>query len=240
MTNTELANFAITKIGTPYVLGTNGRSLTQSALNDLTKRNPSGWFTKARAPKLRALVGKIATDCHGLIEWFVREQTGKNYDVTADTAFSASRKRGDIGSIPEVPGVCVRYKGHVGVYIGGGYVVEARGFDYGTCLTKLTARPWTHWYEHPEIKYTGATLPAPSPQKVNRTTDRYSVVWLQLALNRQIKKGYIKDVALLTVDGEYGKKTALATGAYWRKKGWTKENEVWGVGKNTVKALART
>jgi len=37
----------------------------------------------------------------------------------------------------------------------------------------------------------------------------------------------------------YGKKTAVVTGTYWRKKGWTTKNEVWGVGKNTLKALSK-
>ena len=124
------------------------------------------------------------------------------------------------------------------LYIGGGYVVEARGFDYGVCITALKKRPWTHWYKHPKIQYTGTALPAPSPQKASKTTDRYSVVWLQLALNRQLAAGYITGTAL-TVDGVYGTKTAQAAGAYWRKKGWTRENEIWGVGKNTLKALGK-
>lgn len=236
--NAGLAKFCIEKVGVPYVMGTNGKVFTQSMYNDLTKRNPGNWFTAARLPKVRALIGKQTTDCHGLVEWFVREQSGAAYDTTADAAYNAAAVKGAIGTIPELPGVCVRYAGHVGVYIGGGYVVEARGFDYGVCLTKLSARPWTHWYKHPRIEYTKTALPAPEPAKVGKTTSRYSVVWLQLALNRQIERGYIKGAAL-TIDGMYGNKSAQAVGAYWQRKGWTEKSEVWSVGKNTVTAMQK-
>ncbi|MDE7210816.1 MAG: hypothetical protein K2O03_05145, partial [Lachnospiraceae bacterium] len=80
--NTDLAKFCIEKVGVPYVMGTNGKVLTQAMYNDLTRRNPGGWFTAARLPKVKALVGQVTTDCHGLAEWFVREQTGQAYDTT--------------------------------------------------------------------------------------------------------------------------------------------------------------
>ena len=261
--STDLAKFCIEKIGVPYIMGTNGKVFSQPIYNDLTRRNPGGWFTARRLPAVRAQIGKRTTDCHGLIEWFLAELAGGkwSYDTTADGAFAAAQGKGAIGSIPELPGVCVRCPGHVGVYIGGGYVVEARGFDYGVCLTKLSERPWTHWYRHPKIRYAGTALPAPSPAKVGKTTDKYSIVWFQLALNRQIAAGELAGARPaagqlrenrqgmpaaggsfpepLTVDGVYGSKTAAAAAAYWQRKGWSKKAEVWSVGENTVKALAR-
>lgn len=238
MKNAELAKFCIEKVGTPYVMGTNGKAFTQTMYNDLIKRNPSGWFTAARLPTVKKYIGKATTDCHGLIEWFVREQSGQAYDTTADAAYTAAKIKGAIKTIPELPGICVRYQGHVGVYIGGGYVVEARGFNYGVCITALKSRPWTHWYKHPQITYADTTLPAPSPAKVSKTTDRYSIVWLQLMLNKQLAAGYITGKALV-VDGAYGSKTAAAAAAYWQKKGWTTSAAVWSVGANTIKALQK-
>ncbi len=236
--NAGLARFCINKVGVPYVMGTNGRTFTRSMCDDLVKRNPGGWFTAARLPAVKGYIGRQATDCHGLVEWFVREQSGVAYDTTADAAYNAATAKGAIDTIPELPGVCVRYKGHAGVYIGGGYVVEARGFNYGVCITPLKGRPWTHWYKHPRIKYTKTALPAPSPAKVGKQTGRYSIVWLQLALNHQISVGYIKGKPL-DVDGIYGSKTAAAAAAYWKRKGWTKEDQVWGVGQSTIKALGK-
>ena len=237
--NSELARFCISKVGVPYVMGTQGKILTKDLYNRLVKWNPAKWFTLGRRLTVKKWIGQATTDCHGLIEWFVREQSGAAYDTTADGAFLAATEKGTIESIPEQPGICVRYPGYVGVYIGGGYVVEARGFDYGVCITRLSTRPWTHWYRHNRIKYTDAVLPAPELMQINGTTDRYSVVWLQLALNRQIEAGYIQGAAL-AVDGVYGAKTAQAVAAYWQRKGWSKEAEVWSMGKGTVKALQKT
>lgn len=238
--NAELARFCISKVGVPYVMGTQGKVLTKDLYNWLIKWNPGKWFTLTRRLKVKKWIGQEVTDCHGLIEWFVREQSGQKYDTTADGAFLAAQEKGAIGSIPEQPGICVRYKGHVGIYVGGGYVIEARGFDYGVCITQLKNRPWTHWYRHNRIKYTDTVLPTPEPAQVNGVTDRYSVVWLQLALNRQINAGYIQG-KLLDVDGVYGVKTARMMAEYWQRKGWGKqEHEIWSVGKGTVKALQKT
>ena len=154
--NKEFVEFCKSKIGTPYVMGTSGKVFTESMYNDLVKRNPANWFTSARLPQVRKWIGKRTADCHGLIEWFIREATGKAYDVTADSAYNSATEKGAISTIPEIIGLCVRYSGHVGVYIGNGKVVEARGFDYGTCITDLKKRPWTHWYKHSKIDYSNA------------------------------------------------------------------------------------
>ena len=235
--NLELVQFCISKIGTPYVMGTSGRVLTQAMYNDLVKRNPGGWFIKKRLATVRSWIGMVTADCHGLIEWFVREVTGRNYDVTADGAYAAAKVKDVMGTLPERPGICVRYRGHVGVYIGGGYVVEARGFDHGVCITRLSERPFTHWYEHPEIAYTGRELPAPKIVSAKKDSDLYDVVWLQIALNRQIGKGKLSGKPI-AVDGIYGRGTAEAAAKFWRKRGWTKKDEIWGIGKHTIKALS--
>ena len=42
---------------------------------------------------------------------------------------------------------------HVGVYIGDGKVVEARGHSYGVVKTDLKSRNWTKWCKCPYIEY---------------------------------------------------------------------------------------
>lgn len=44
---------------------------------------------------------------------------------------SVCKEKGKIATMPDVPGVLVFMSGHVGVYIGGGEVIEARGHEYG-------------------------------------------------------------------------------------------------------------
>lgn len=58
---------------------------------------------------------------------------------------SKGAKNGAIATLPDVPGVLLFSSGHVGVYIGGGYAVEARGFNYGVVKTRVKDRTWTDW-----------------------------------------------------------------------------------------------
>ena len=69
---------------------------------------------------------------------------------------------GTIDTLPEVPGIAVRYDGHVGYYLGGGEVGEWRGFAYGCVITRLKGRKWTHWYQIPFLDYGAAGFDAPS------------------------------------------------------------------------------
>ena len=84
-------------------------------------------------------------------------------DRSANGMFEYAKSKGmdwgTIDTLPEIPGVAVRYDGHVGIYIGNGLVVEERGFNYGCVITKLTERDWLDWYMIPGIKYeTEATI----------------------------------------------------------------------------------
>ena len=57
--------------------------------------------------------------------------------------------------MPEIPGIVVYKKGHIGVYVGNGDVIEctlgSRGD--GVVLTKLTAAEWTDWFFAPDVQY---------------------------------------------------------------------------------------
>ena len=62
-------------------------------------------------------------------------------DKSANSMFSYAKSKGcawgTIDTLPEVPGIALRFDGHVGVYIGGGYAVEERGFNYGCVKTEV-------------------------------------------------------------------------------------------------------
>ncbi len=107
-------------------------------------------------------LGSRTTDCVGLIKGYGWLDTGTlevGYatngmpDIGADQMYNVATEKGGIATIPEIPGLAVWNKGHIGVYIGDGYVIEAMGTKYGVVKTKLTDRNWTHWLKIPYISY---------------------------------------------------------------------------------------
>lgn len=90
-------------------------------------------------------IGKHVADCSGGIVYAIQQYIPTFADRTADGFKAQFTKSGVISTIPEIPGLAVWRKGHIGVYVGGGYVIEFRGTDYGCVKTKLSERNFTHW-----------------------------------------------------------------------------------------------
>lgn len=144
-----------------YCYGCTGVKFTKSLYDYKCKQYPKH-YTPDRAAeyKKRYTAGVMATDCVGLVKSYMWNVNGvQKYkandfpDVSANGLFDMAKVKGPINTIPEKPGVAVRYDGHVGYYIGNGEVIEARGFAYGVVKTKLKERKWTHWYEIPVMNY---------------------------------------------------------------------------------------
>ena len=103
---------------------------------------------------------KRAFDCVGLIKGYLWEKDGviaydRDTDTTASGMYKKSSIKGVIRTLVEVPGILVYGPGHIGVYIGDGEVIEARGFDYGVVQTKVSIGNWTHWCVCPWLSYAG-------------------------------------------------------------------------------------
>ncbi len=103
-------------------------------------------------------VGRRTADCVGLIKSYLWWQgNGPVYDqrtdVNADMMFERANERGMLFIMPEIPGICVWRKGHIGVYIGNGYVIEAKGTVHGVVKTRMSEGTWTHWHKCPFITY---------------------------------------------------------------------------------------
>ena len=58
-----------------------------------------------------------------------------------------------IDSLPEIPGLLLFKEGHVGVYIGNGEAIEARGRNFGVVKTKIKDRDWIMWGKLDWIDY---------------------------------------------------------------------------------------
>lgn len=58
-----------------------------------------------------------------------------------------------MSAMPEIPGLMLWKSGHAGVYIGGGYAIEAMGTRKGVVKTKVSDRGWQGWGKLPYIDY---------------------------------------------------------------------------------------
>ncbi len=142
LTNIGLVEFVKTKLGVPYVYGAKGKVLTQDQFDFFKRTYPQ--YTPLNDVKK---VGKVCVDCSGLISWY----TGI---LKSSTAFANESKLQPINTISLAPpGVAVWRKGHIGVYIGNGEIIEARGSAYGTVRTKVGQRDFTHWFKLNDIEY---------------------------------------------------------------------------------------
>lgn len=164
-----LVSYAKAQLGKPYWYGTFGNKATQSLLTSKTKQYPTH-YTSDRTAKYKSQIGQRVHDCVGLIKGYLWSESATatpkynaSQDVSANGMLSRCKEKGNISTIPEIPGVLVFMPGHVGVYIGNGRVIEARGFAYGVVETKLSARTWTSWGKCPWIIYPTATTSTVKP-----------------------------------------------------------------------------
>ena len=166
-TGTGLAEYAIAQLGKPYWWGTFGQ-VADVALYAKKKKQYPRKYIEADYPKQ---YGQRVHDCVGLIKgyrWSDTPESTPKYvgaqDVAVEGLYAQCTQRGAITSLPEKPGVCVFMAGlgHVGVYIGGGEVVEAMGHAVGVVKTKLAGRGWAYWGMPEWISYDDAAEDVPS------------------------------------------------------------------------------
>lgn len=144
-----------------YVMGTFGQVLTVDLLEAKLAQLPDAIgpyedFIRAN------YLGVRTADCIGLIKgysWYDPETGNINYgtngmpDVGADQIYAQAAEKGSMSNMPEIPGLILHAEGHVGIYIGGGYAIEAMGTRYGVVKTAVASRNWTGWCKNPYINY---------------------------------------------------------------------------------------
>ena len=161
-TNIGLVDFCKAALadGCGYVYGATGQICTESFLDQQAKRYPADNLAGGQMRKTgEKWLGKRVADCSGIVKYYLwADEYGKNikvYDLNQDVgmSYSKAKVKGPLETLPETPGTLLYMPGHVGVYIGDGEVIEARGTAYGVVKTKLKERPWTAWWECPFIEY---------------------------------------------------------------------------------------
>lgn len=159
----DLVTYAIHawESGWGYVWGTYGSVLTESLFAYKLQQYPEGVGNYEDFIRDTWLGGRT-TDCVGLIKGYgwldpetltIRYATNGMPDIGANQMYYSAVESGTIDTIPEIPGLAVWHDGHIGVYIGDGWVIEAAGTKYGVIKTELKGRGWTHWLKVPYISY---------------------------------------------------------------------------------------
>lgn len=226
-----------TMLGWGYVLGAQGelysKEMAQKFYDEYHEKSLSYYMDDCSK-----WFGKNVVDCSGLIIQAIRSAIPGYADQNADGLYNACSEKGSISTIPEIPGICVRKSGHIGVYIGNGEVIESRGFAYGVVTTKLSDRPWTHWGKLKDVDYTIAqtavkpTFHISQILKKGMNNSQVCHITRNLTALGFINRNYtsIFDAQVeqavkafqkkyhLTEDGIVGKQTTEALGGVWDGK----------------------
>ena len=217
-TASGLVEYAKAQLGRPYWYGTFGQAASKSLYNQKKAQYPNyyKWEYAGETAKVH--------DCVGLVKGYLwcddHNDTTPVYDSAQDKSANQFRdmctSSGTISTIPDVPGVLVFYNNHMGVYIGSGEVIEARGHSYGVVKTKLADRPWKSWgycpyitYEAPEQKTVSIELPV-----LKKGAKGETVKVMQTLL---MSKNY--NLGGYGADGSFGGATEKALKAYQSANG---------------------
>lgn len=243
--NTELVKYCEAQLGRGYWYGCYGQIASEKLYNEKKAQYPSQ-YTKWSKQSFTSQYGEKVHDCSGLFKGFLmtpRTDMYPNneatyiakYDMSADILIKKCTETGDISTIPNIPGLVVWRSGHVGCYLGNGYVIEAKGHSYGVVRTKLTDGTWKKWGKHPNIYYEeikeepsqstgGANVELDVLKKGDKDANKggdkgTQVKSLQALLNAKNNAG-------LDTDGSFGGKTDSAVRAYQQKMGLTNDGQV--------------
>lgn len=278
----QLVKFCLSMVGMPYWYGTCVYRCTSDLLARKAKQYPSH-YGSSRMSKYRDAISKklICADCIGLIKGFFWTNGGEGVVEAIGNSNSFKSKYGSngcpdksangmltwvkskgcqygkIATLPDVPGVLLFSPGHVGVYVGDGYAVEARGFNYGVVKTKVASRSWTTWAYLPTslLEYDlGAGEAAGNDETPGESTDGAAKETKCMLGDRLLKRGSKGDdvrqlqehlvklgydlgtygSARNGVDGDFGSKTEKAVKSFQKANGLEVDGEY---GKNTHAAL---
>lgn len=215
-----------------YIYGESGEIWTEQKQNRATRQQTIEYGRK--------WIGKRVADCSGLFSWAFRQLGGYMYHGSNTMYKSYCTKKGKLSAGAGLkPGTAVftgteTEHGHVGLYIGGGDVIEAAGTQQGVIKSKLSNKKWTYWGELKGVDYgeTEAATPASPPltaPTLRKGDKGEAVAALQKKL---IGLGY--DLGRWGADGDFGAATERAVKAFQKASGLTDDGIV---GEKTRKAL---
>lgn len=185
--------------GWGYILGQSGAIWTQAKQNAATDEMAIKYGSK--------WIGKRVADCSGLFSWAFKELGGSIYHGSNTIWRSYCTTQGTLVAGQEIrPGTALfkvngtdRY--HIGLYVGGDTVIEARGTQTGVVTSSVST--WHEWGELKGVDYSDGEA------VLCKGCTGEAVRELQEGL---LQLGY--ELPMYGADGEFGSETEKAVKAF--------------------------
>lgn len=213
-----LVEYAKAQLGKPYWYGTFGQLASPALHKQKKNQYPQRyeWDYDGTTAKVH--------DCVGLVKGYlwcdnpadVTPVYNAAQDLSANGMRNACKINGEMAAMPEIPGLLVFYNGHVGVYIGGGEVVECRSRKYGVVKTKLAERPWKNWGYCPYITY---EAPAQKMVSIDLPVLKKGAKGEPVRAMQMLLIGHGLDMEGYGADGSFGGATERALKAFQAANG---------------------
>ena len=198
-----------------YVWAMNGDIIDAETIDYAYKHHSSKQYDRAYyLAKLKEGKGHIGADCSGS---FYRMS---GFDTTAHGYYTKCIEKGSISTLPKYKPCMVFFNksgtnimGHIGWYMGNGYVIEMRSSKANCTKTKLDSR-WKYWGIPNFVEYTDSEV-CNVELSILRKGDKGNEVKTAQRLLKAM--GY--SVGLSGADGDFGKNTEKAVLKFQKKYG---------------------
>lgn len=223
--------------GWGYIWGTAGVMWTAAKQNEIEKTTDKD-RENSRLYGSKWIGHKVA-DCSGLFSWAFKQLGGYMYHGSNTMWLKYCTAKGELKNgkredgKPILPGTAVftynsktKKRGHVGLYIGDGWVIEAAGAKSGVIRSKITNSKWVEWGELKGVNYESETESEPGTQEetgkkmqtIRKGNKGPVVTECQGMLD---KLGY--NLGICGVDGDFGTSTEKAVKEFQRDHGLTQD-----------------
>ena len=164
-----LLDYTKAQLGKPYWFGCFGQVASEALYKSKKAQYPKYYTAK----DFSLQYGKRVHDCAGLIKGALWSESptsvpkyNKDQDYSANMFHIKAVKKGPIGTMPDKKGILVfkgteRQKNHIGVYIGNGKVIEAKGHAYGVVESSINSG-WKFWGQCNLFNYGPAIVEKPA------------------------------------------------------------------------------
>ena len=199
-----------------YIWGTAGVMWTSARQNAATREQTVKYGKK--------WIGHNVADCSGLFAWAFKQLGDSIYHGSNTIYNKYCSAKGTLSKGIRTDGIALKPgtavftgtandHGHIGLYIGNGDVIEAKGTQYGVVKSRVAEKKWTFWGELRDVTY-GENQTETAYPTLRKGDKGDFVKKLQTALN---KLGY--DLGKWGIDGDFGSQTEKAVKAFQKDVG---------------------